>query len=185
MVKKLAGIFIALSIFMFSHTAFAQTSGLTLDVPLSFNFEGDVTGSAENVGGFMLSIAFPFNVGIGYETIVANGKDETDKVLIKANYTFTDIYLHMMAGSMNWMFGYGTGTAKAEVSGYAPGTGGLFELEGKATKMFVGLGLQLGSGDNDVHFIYHAITAEELLDAQDNPVDLSGNMASIGFKVGL
>ena len=153
-------------------------------VPLNFEFDGDIEGSADSTEGFILGVGLPFGLGLDYEQVTATADDTKKGIDTEITYKLPDLLVWFDWQGLAWQLGFGVGSV--EMEDFQNNTGNLFTADsGDATQWFVGAGY-LFTPDFSVDLSYRSITADVPLEVDGTPVgdfDLSGNFLALGVSI--
>ncbi len=156
----------------------ASAFSIALDAPVAYEF--DDGGSADEVSGFKLGLAFittPFvDLGVGYEryelTEDVSGTDAT------VTFDIIDVFVDLPFPFINIVIGAGVGSTEFEL--------GTVSKRADVTQWYVSLGYPILLLF-DIHVGWHQVMADEIdftFGGLPDTVDVSGTMWSVGAKLG-
>lgn len=168
---------------IFHNEAIAQDDNFTLslDTPLVFNF--DDGGEASGVSGYLLSLAFPFNIGIGYEDYTIEEEDIDLGETLLINVQMTNIFIYIPLDSLNFTLGYGEGSASFDPKSFVTAVGTLDLEDAELDQYLLRAGFKL-SETWDVHVGYQVLSGgAEILNSgvKVGETNLDGNLYTAGL----
>lgn len=159
-------------------------SRLYLELPVDFEFSGDIDGSADSVSGFIVGWGFASHIGLGFEKISATAIDTVLDVRGDVDYTFVDVFVFLPAFGLDWQFGVGSGSVDLAL---ADSAGNTFTTDGAdAWQWFLTAGYQFGDATS-IHLGFRKISADtDNLTINNAPsgqaFDVSGRTLSLGIQ---
>ncbi|MBF0238244.1 MAG: hypothetical protein HQM12_11100 [SAR324 cluster bacterium] len=178
---------IGLMMFMLgAQASYADTLSVALDMPVVFSPSEDVDASMpQGIKAGISFIVIPIGLGVEYYTVDFGQNDGVD---FSSQFTILDLYFNLPIPVVNIAAGVGLGMI---TTGDASVGGGTLAVEPTGlTQYFVSVGYDI-LPLVDLHVGYHSITAYKTkttytLGSSEvtSNADFSGNMISIGTKIG-
>lgn len=155
-----------------------------LELPVDFEFSGDIDGSADSVSGIILGWGFESHIGLGFEKISATANDSVLGVQGDVDYTFVDVFVFLPAFGLDWQFGVGKGRVDLALQDSG---GKTFSTDGAdAWQWFLTAGFRIGDATS-IHLGYRKISADTDNLTVNNAssglaFDLDGRTLSLGIQ---
>ena len=177
--------FVAALFMALSAAPASADSRFYIDLPVSFQFSGNIDGGSESISGFIVAWGFENHFGVGFESYSATANDTAKGIKTDVSYTFFDAFFFFDAFSWKWQVGLGFGSV--DVDGFTDASATTFgPADGDATQFFFTAGIPLGD-TTSVTLGYRAVSAE----VDDIPInnapsgqafDLGGALLSLGLQ---
>jgi len=151
---------------------------VSADVPLQYTYK-ESGEAADSVSGVKIGIKLPILVGLGLETYTAESEDAGVK--FSHSIQMLDVFYELPIPVINIALGLGLGQASAETN-----FGSYTYDNGFASQYWLSVGYAFAAVI-DLHLGYHVVNGKVVGTdgATESKVDISGNMISLGVRIGL
>lgn len=160
----------------------ASAISITAQVPVVFQFSGDLEGSA-SASGFIVTLGELIGIfGIGVERVSVAVDDSSQDIKTTAEFAFTDVTVDFVLFDFNLALGYGMGTASLE--DFTSGGVEFSSEEGAASQFFFRFGYPFNESI-DISLSYHGIDAETQLSANGAELGSTTDVGGVMYAAGV
>ena len=179
MKKTILTAFTAVSLLLYSTSAFAELFSVSAGIPFSHSFADTKVAESDGVSGFFLAGKLPILVGVGIESYKTKIKNSTT-TLATSMY---DIFYQLPIPIVNLTLGLGMGSTELQC-----GSCSTFD-KGSATQWYTSVGIPIFPFF-DVHLSLRRVSSKIKTNAasegtpKGTEYDLGGTVAGIGIAFG-